>query len=52
MNSVYKQASIERQSLKKKSPQSANPMLTAQDYKYGMLENNLLKGLTTEVVFL
>jgi hypothetical protein len=27
MNSVYKQASIERQSLKKKSPQGANPML-------------------------
>ena len=44
MNSVYKQASIERQSLKKKSPQGANPMLTPQSYQYDMLENNLLKG--------
>ncbi len=52
MNSVYKQASIERQSLKKKTPQSANPMLTPQDYQYNMLENNLLKGLSTEIVFL
>ena len=53
MNSVYKQASIERQSLKKKSPNTnALPVLTGQDYQYDMLESNLLKGLLTEVVFL
>lgn len=53
MNSVYKQASIERQSLKKKQPNNgALPVLTSQNYQYDMLESNLLKGLMTEIVFL
>ena len=52
MNSVYKQASIERQGLKKKPTLNANPGQPQQDYQCNMLENNLLKGLTTEVVFL
>lgn len=53
MNSVYKQASIERHQVKKK-PKAADGMsqLPSQVLQYQLLENSLMQGKSLEVLFL
>jgi hypothetical protein len=54
MNSVYKQASIERQQIKKKNNRESGQIDSAKESsKSGkMLENNLLLGKNLEILFL
>ena len=54
MNGVYKQASIERQSIKKKTPAALQKQGVIQEAQAteGMLDNPLMLGTNLEVVFI